>query len=168
MSGPSSLRSPLCGACRKSLHEEGGFTADLHPGYGFCSRECCAAGHQPLELAAGHDDRVDPKCEPSVLVTICYFKPGSGKWAYTDERVEWRADPAHYTGWQAFEDVIRLKGYIAVCTGTPLGFPVAAAVDALALMHWHTPERRRALLQAMREDFCFACGEEEHACAAGG
>lgn len=56
-----------------------------------------------------------------VKVTITYFKP-SGKY-YTEEETDWPVDPAHWTKWKPFEDVVRIKNMIAVCIDAPHGFP---------------------------------------------
>lgn len=67
--------------------------------------------------------RVHPNTTRSLAVKITYFKASSGKYYLEDERVEWKADPNHYTGWRDFSEVVRLHDMIAVCMNTPLGFP---------------------------------------------
>lgn len=85
---------------------------------------------QPNRIAAKPctDDRHDPKDGP-VLVTIHYFKPTSGKWYCDDENVVWAPDPSHYTGWQDFRALHRLRNMTAVCIVTPLGFPQSSPGD---------------------------------------
>ena len=65
----------------------------------------------------------DPKDGP-VVVSIVYFKP-RGKWYCEDESVLWHPDPSHYTKWQPFEALHRIRAMFAVCMATPLGFPVS-------------------------------------------
>jgi hypothetical protein len=55
-------------------------------------------------------------------VVITYFKP-SGKYYCQDEDAEWPEDPTHFTKWAPFEAVARIKGMIAVCMESPLGYP---------------------------------------------
>lgn len=63
-----------------------------------------------------------PVTELSFVVTITYFKT-SGKYYTEDEAVEWRRDVNHFTGWQDFSAVVRLRDMFAVCMETPLGYP---------------------------------------------
>lgn len=89
---------------------------------------------------ASNDVKYEPKDGP-VLVSIHYFKPTSGKWYCEDEDVEWKPDPNHFTGWQNFRELHRLKDMMAVCLVNPLGFPQSSPGD---LSKWDPPNQRRA------------------------
>lgn len=78
------------------------------------------------------------KREPTdgpVMVKVHYFKPTTGKW-YTEENVAWKPDNSHFTGWQSFNELHRLKGMTAVCLDTPLGYPVSLPGDMTC---WKNP-----------------------------
>lgn len=78
----------------------------------------------PRRCTPEDDYRTHDPADGPVLVTIHYFKPGSGKHYTEDEDVLWFPDASHYNKWQPFSSLVRLRDMFAVCMATPLGFPV--------------------------------------------
>ena len=79
----------------------------------------------PLRCTVDDDHTTHDPVDGPVLVRIDYFKPQSGKWYTEDQDVLWSPDAEHYTRWQPFSTLVRLKEMWAVCMATPLGYPIA-------------------------------------------